>query len=116
MKRRGTQSASEHEPLSNEDIEAVKREWEWHEMWYELEDRQKWRSYLPSIYNAALNKRARWVAAANAIIKYQMPQLGTPEHPDCATAHVNLLGTFAIDFMTWLRKFAQTMLECWDTP
>ena len=84
-------------------------------MWYELDERQKRWGHLPSIYNAALNNRAGWVAAANAIIKYRMPVLATPEDHNCATEQITLLGTFAFDFVKWLRKFAQTMLEYWET-
>ena len=44
--------------LSDEEIQAVKREWEWYDMWYELNEQQKRFPHLSSIFNAALNNRA----------------------------------------------------------
>ena len=84
-------------------------------MWYQLNKWQKRYGHLPSIYNAALNNRSAWVAAANAILKYRMPLLATPQDHDCATEHITLLGIFACDLVKWLQKFAQTMLEHWET-
>ena len=83
-------------------------------MWYELDEHQKG-GHLPSLYNAAMNNRAGWVAAADAIIKYHMPVLRQPKHDDSATEQVALLGIFAFDLVTWLHKFAHALSECWKT-
>ena len=57
VKEKGSEDTAE-ETLSHEDMQAVKRAWEWYEMWYELDERQKRFAHLPSIYNAVLNNRS----------------------------------------------------------
>ena len=103
------------EILTETEVQTVKREWEWHEMWYDLSQQQKRHGHLPSIYNAALNSRSGWVAVANAIIKYRMPQIPTLQDHECATQQINVVGTFATALVTWLSIFAQTMVEYWET-
>ena len=83
-------------------------------MHWELNENQR-RKHLPSIYNAALNNRTGWVTAANAIIKYRLPQLPTLHDHVGATEHTTIVGTFALDLVTWMQKFAQTTVAYWKT-
>ena len=103
------------ETLSEAKVQAVKRQWEDQEMYWDLNEKQLRTGHLPSIYNAALNNRTGWVTAANAIIKYRLPQLPTLHDPVGATEHTNLVGTFAHDLVTWMQKFAQTTVAYWKT-
>ena len=57
LTKKGRDDTAE-ETLNHREIQAVKGEWEWYEMWYESDERQKRWEHLPSIYNAALNNRS----------------------------------------------------------
>ena len=65
------------ETLTDAEIQGVRGSWENQAMYWDLNEKQLRTEHLPSIYNAALNNRTGWIAAANAIIKYRLPQLPT---------------------------------------
>ena len=84
-------------------------------MYWGLNEKQLRTGNLPSIYNAALSNRTGWATAANAIIKYRLPQLPTLHDHVGATEHTTIVGTFALDLVTWMQKFAQTTVAYWKT-
>ena len=86
----------------------MKRDWGNYEMWWNVYDDQLRTGHLPSIYNATLHKQTGWATAANAIIKYRMPQLPMLQAHDGVTEHVNIVGTFCRDLADWMHKFAIT--------
>ena len=101
------------EILTEKEIQEVKREWEWHDMWYDLTEKQNLTGRLPSIYNAALNNRCGCGVVANAIIKYRMPRIPSPPKDiESATEQINTLGIFA-SLAAWPKTFAQSMDEYW---
>ena len=115
LKRKGRHDTVE-EILSDEAIQAMKRDWEDDEMWWDLSEKQRRTGHLPSIYNAALNNRSGWATAANAIIKYRMPQLPMLQAHDGVTEHINIVGTFSRDLAEWMKKITATTLAYWRTP
>ena len=84
-------------------------------MYWGLTKEQVRYSHLPNIYNAALNNRTGWATAANAIIKYRLPQLPTLHDHVGATEHTTIVGTFALDLVTWMQELAQTTVAYWKT-
>ena len=103
LERKGRHDTVE-EILSDAEIQAVKRVWEYNEMWWDLSEDQRKTRHLPSIYNAALHGKTGWATAANAIIKYRMPQLPMLRAEDGVTEHINIVGTFCRDLADWMNK------------
>ena len=84
-------------------------------MWWDLSEDQRKTKHLPSIYNAALHGKTGWATAANAIIKYRMPQLPMLRAEDGVTEHINIVGTFCRDLADWMKKIAATTVAYWKT-
>ena len=80
------------------------------EFWYELTPKQK-QGHRPSIYNAMLHNRCGWSTVANAIIKYQLPQLPYMSANDDIGHHVERVDGFCCDLLKWLKQFAEAALE-----
>ena len=98
----------------------VRRDWEDQEMWWNLTDKQRleyWEGtkHLPSIYNAALNNKSGWAIVANAIIKYQLPQLPHLRKSDGVTEHIQTINRICPDLLVWMNKFASAAVEYWKT-
>ena len=85
-------------------------------MQYELTGEKKQKKHLPSIYNAALNNKAGWAIAANAVIQHRLPRLRAPKDPASITEHIKLVGDFTMEFAVWLCKFAKSISAVWGTP
>ena len=115
LERKGRVDTAE-EVLSEADIMKVKRDWEDDEMWWDLSDKQRKVGHLPSIYNAALHNRSGWAAVANAIIKYQLPQLPHMRKSDGVTEHIQSINRFCCDLLEWLKKFTSAALAYWRSP
>ena len=115
LERKGRVDTAE-EVLSEADIMKVKRDWEDYEMWCDLSDKQRKVGHLPSIYNAALHNRSGWAAVANAIIKYQLPQLPHMRKSDGVTEHIQSINRFCCDLLEWLKKFTSAALAYWRSP
>ena len=82
-------------------------------MWWDLSAQQRKTGHLPSIYNAALHKRNGWATVANAIIKYQPPQLPHLRKSDGVTEHIQTINRFSCDLLEWMKKFASAALTYW---
>ena len=96
--------------LDRKQLEKVKRDLEDNEFWYELTPKQK-QGHRPSIYNAMLHNRCGWSTVANAIIKYQLPQLPYMSANDDIGHHVERVDGFCCDLLKWLKQFAEAALE-----
>ena len=96
--------------LERKQIEKVKRDLEDNEFWYELTPKQK-QGHRPSIYNAMLHNRCGWSTVANAIIKYQLPQLPYMSANDDIGHHIESVDGFCCDLLKWLKQFAEAALE-----
>ena len=90
--------------LFKKQIQKVKRELEDHEFRHLLTERQK-EGHLPSYYNSMLHNRCGWSTVADAIIKYQLPQL--PHHVN----RIDSVKEFCCDMLTWLKRFAEAALK-----
>ena len=112
LERKGRFDSAE-EVLSDTDIMKVRRDWEDDEMWWELSPKQRKTGHLPGIYNVALHNRSGWATVANAIIKYQLPQLPHMRKSDCVTEHIQSINTFCCNLLEWLKKFAAAALDYW---
>ena len=99
------------EVLSETDIMRVKRDWEEYEMYYDLSDYQREYGHLPSIYNAALHNRSGWSTVANAIIKYQLPQLPHTRASDGGTEHIQSINRFCTELLQWLKTFTSETFD-----
>ena len=84
-------------------------------MYYDLSDTQRKYRHLPSIYNAALHNKSGWAAIANAIIKYQLPQLLHLHESDGVKEHIQSINAFCRDLLKWLKKFAAAALAYWKS-
>jgi len=115
LDRKGRYDTAEEE-LSNTEIQNVKRKWENAEMWWTLSEGQLAPGHLPSIYHAALNRRSGWAIAANAVIKFRMPQLPILEEQDGVTEHISIVDAFCRELVAWMKKMATTTVEYWRTP
>ena len=91
-------------------IQKVKRDLEDNEFWHLLTDRQK-EGHLPSFYNSMLHNRCGWSTVADAIIKYQLPQLPYMSANDDIGHHVERVDGFCCDLLKWLKQFAEAALE-----
>ena len=100
LKRNGRVDTTE-EVLSEADIGLVKKNWKDDEMYWDLSDEQRKLRHLPSLYNAALNNKSGWSAVANAIIKYQLPQLPHTRTSEGVTQHIQ---RWCCDLLEWLKK------------
>ena len=112
LERKGRFDSAE-EVLSDTDIMKVRRDWEDNEMWWDLSAKQQKTGHLPSIYNPALHKRSGWATVANAIIKYQLPQLPHLRKSDGVTEHIQTINRFSCDLLEWMKKFASAALAYW---
>ena len=63
--------------------------------------------------SALLCKKAAWVHAANAVIKYGLPtiQPSTDDTTEC----INAMGNFAQHLATWLQSFARGLNDYRNT-
>ena len=96
--------------LERKQIEKVKRDLEDNEFWYELTSKQK-QGHRPSTYNAMLHNRCGWSTVANAIIQYKLPQLPYMSADDDIKRHIESIDRFCCDLLTWLKRFAEAVLE-----
>jgi len=85
-------------------------------MWEELDEKQNRWGNLPSVYNAALNNKSGCINAANAIIKYKMPQVPYINPWAGATEHVEVFGSFTLNLVRWLEVFARHLVQYWEKP
>ena len=92
------------EVLSEAEVNLVKKNWKDDEMYWDLSDEQRKLRHLPSLYHAALNNKSGWSAAANATIKYHLPQLPHTRTTDGVTQHIQ---RWCCDLLEWLKKFAR---------
>ena len=105
FKRNGRVESTE-EALSTTAMNKVKKIWKDDEMYWDLTDNQRKAGHLPSLYNAALNNKGGWSSAANASIKFQLPQLphmGTSG--DVTQVPPYLFQRWCCDMLEWLKKF-----------
>ena len=112
LERKGRFDSAE-EVLSDTDIMKVRRNWEDDEIWWDLSAKQQKTGHLPSIYNAALHKRSGWATVANAIIKYQLPQLPHLRKSDGVTEHIQIINRFSCDLLEWMKNVAGAALAYW---
>ena len=112
LERKGRFDSAE-EVLSDTDIMKVRRDWEDWEIWWDLSAKQKRNGHLPSIYNAALHNRSGWATVANAVIKYQLPQLRRLRRSDGVTEHIQIINRFSCDLLEWMKIFAGAALAYW---
>ena len=103
LKRNGRVDTTEA-VLCEADIGRVKKNWQDDEMYWDLSDEQRKLRHLPSLYHAALNNKSGWSAAANATIKYHLPQLPHTRTTDGVTQHIQ---RWCCDLLEWLKKFAR---------
>ena len=92
------------ETLSEAEVQAVERQWEDQGMYWDLNEKQLRTGHLPSIYNAALNNRTGWVTAANAIIKYRLPQLPNLGPSNAVAEHISIINSFCNELLDWMKK------------
>ena len=88
----------------------MRRDLEDKEFWHELTPSQK-EGHRSSTYNAMLHKRCGWSTVADAIIKYQLPQLPYMSANDDIGHHVERVDGFCCDLLKWLKQFAEAALE-----
>ena len=68
-----------------------------------------------SIYNSMLHNRSGWSTVANAIIKYQLPQLPYMSEDDDIRQHIESVERFCRDLIKWLKQFAEEALIKWNS-
>ena len=96
--------------LDQDEIRKVKRILEDREFWYDLTPKQQ-KEHRPSTYNAMLHNRCGWSTASNAIIQYKLPQLPYMSADDDIRQHLQRVDRFCCDLLTWLKRFAEAVLE-----
>ena len=101
LNQRGRADTAE-EVLNDKEISQVRRNWEDAEMYWDLKPEQ-WKKHWPSIYNAALHNRSGWATVANAIIKYQLPQIPHLRKSDGVTEHIQTINRFCSDLLEWMK-------------
>ena len=102
--------------LSEDKVRSIREEFYWYTLWdqqTEEQKRQKNNSKYHSRMNALLYKRAAWVHAANAVIKYGLPKI--QPSTDDTTECINAMGVFAQHLATWLQSFARGLNEYRNT-
>ena len=100
LERQGRVDTAE-EVLSEKEISQVRRDWEDEEMYWDLRPDQ-WDKHRPSIHHAALHNQSGWSTVANAIIKYQLPQLPRLRQNDGITEHIQTINRFCSDLLVWM--------------
>ena len=116
MSRNGQLQDSGH-VLSEDKDRSIREYFYWCTLWDEQTVVQKQRKETNSKYhsrmNALLYKKAAWVHAANAVIKYGLPK--TQPSTDDTTECINAMGVFAQHLATWLQSFARGLNEYRNT-
>ena len=95
--------------LNQTQTEKVKRNLEDTEFLPELTPCQQAKN-RSGIYNAMLHRRCGWSTVANAIVKYQLPELPHMSAADDIRQHVEIVQKFCCDMLTWLKRFAEDAL------
>ena len=78
-------------------------------MTLEQKQRKETNSKFHNRVNTLLNKKTAWVHAANAVIKYGLPNI--QPSTDDTTECINAIGVFAQNLATWLQSFARGLNE-----
>ena len=116
MSRNGQLQDSGH-VLSEDKVRSIREDFYWYTLWHQQTEGQKRRKENNSKYhsrmNALLHKKAAWVHAANAVIKYGLPKI--QPSTDDTTECINAMGVFAQHLATWLQSFARGLNEYRNT-
>ena len=103
--------------FSDGQVRSIREEYYWYTLWDQQTEEQKRRKENNSKYhsrtNALLCKKAAWVHAANAVIKYGLPKI--QPSTDDTTECINAMGDFAQHLATWLQSFARGLNEYRNT-
>ena len=103
--------------FSEDKVRSIREEVYWYTLWDQQTEEQKQRKETNSKYhsrmNALLYKKAAWVHAANAVIKYGLPKIQPTT--DDTTECIKAMGVFAQDLATWLQYFARGLNEYRNT-
>ena len=116
MSRNGQPHDSTH-VLSEDRVRSIREDVYWYTLWHQQTEEQKRRkennSKHHSRMDALLHKKAAWVHAANAVIKYGLPKI--QPSTDDTTECINAMGVFARHLAIWLQYFARGLNEYRNT-